>query len=235
MGPSANGGRPPTSRLMPKTNLNFASLNLWRDKTLSPQALSLHLATRAREERNRLIAAGSASPAYDTFVDGRKGATEETVRPDGAIVYQFNVLGQAAQYALNYAVGRSPKDSGDYRKSWFVAVDGKKWTGDLLKIPAGSEVMITNPLPYARKIDVGHMKMRVAPGIVEDTRQAVKRKFKYVLATRTMANLPASLGGGHVLVGRHRKGFRPHARKALRSDTEKNAVMTYPALILTAQ
>jgi hypothetical protein len=221
---------------MPSNALTVArQIRVWRDKTMSPQALSLNLATVAKKTRDALIKTGEAAPAYETFVDGRKGAAEETVRPDGAILYQFNVLGQAAKYALSFAVGRSPKHDGDYKRAWFVAVDGKKWTGDLNDIPAGSEVMVTNPLPYARKIDVGHMKMRVAPGIVEDTRQAVKRKFPTIDAARTMVTIPVQLGGGYVLKGHHRKGFRLHARKALRSDTQKGAAMTYPALILKAR
>lgn len=221
---------------MPSNAVTVArQIRLWRDQTLSPAAASHYLATVARQKRDALIAAGDAAPTYDTYVDGRHGASEDTVRPEGAILYVFNLLGQAATYGLNFARERSPRDSGDYRLAWFVAVDGQRWTGNLNDIPAGSEVMITNPLPYARKIDVGHMKMRVPPGIVEDTRQAVKRKFPTVNSYRTMVTIPASLGGGYILKGHLRRGFRLHARKALRSDTQAGARMTYPALILTTR
>jgi hypothetical protein len=222
---------------MPSNALAVArTIRLWKDATLSPQALSHQLASVARKKRDDLIAEGEASPAYETYVDGRRGAVEETVSPSGAILYVFSLLGQAATFAINFAIARSPVDSGDYKRAWFVVVDGKRWAGDLKDIPPGAvEVMVTNPLPYARKIDVGHMKMRMPPGIVEDMRQAVQRKFPSVRSERTMVNIPTGFGGGYILKGHHRTGFRLHARKALRSDTEAGAQMTYPALILTSK
>ncbi|MBR1005251.1 hypothetical protein JQ560_51900, partial [Bradyrhizobium liaoningense] len=97
-------------------------------------------------------------------------------------------------------------------------------------IPINSTVVLTNNRPYARKIDVGHVRMTVPPGIVEDVRKAVMARFgNFVIAKRTMIPLP----GGYVLKGRFRRGYRPFARTKLRSDTMAGAQMTYPALVLS--
>lgn len=211
------------------------TLRVWADKTIGPAALSANLAKAARHARDDLIRRGDASPTYRTFVDGREGASEETVKPQGAILYRFNTLGLATVFALSYCITRSPVQSGAYKRAWFVAVNGARWTADLNDIPGDAEVMVTNPLPYARKIDVGHMKMSMPPHIVEDARQAVRSKFPVIKAERSLVLIPASLGGGYVLKGRHRLGHRQFARTRLRSDTQKGAQMTYPALILKAR
>lgn len=211
------------------------SIRLFRDRTLSPAGLSHLLATTARNVRDDIIARGEAPNNYLTVVDGRKGASEDTVRPDGAILYQFGIVGLAAQFALGYLIARSPVRDGDYRGAWLVAVDGRKWLGDLNDIPVGSEVMVTNPLPYARKIDVGHMRMSVPHALIEGARQVVRSRFPTVNAERALVTIPAALGGGYILKGRFRRGHRLHARTRLRSDTQAGAEMTYPALILTSR
>ncbi len=208
-------------------------IRLWRDNTLSPQAQSHVLAAVARKRRDELIASRQASPKYETFVDGREGAAEDSVSPNGVILYRFNSLGPAATFGLIFLMSSSPVDDGDYRNSWIVAVNGSKWTGDLDDIPPDAEVMITNPKPYSRKIDVGHMRMSVPHGLVERARQAMRTKYPALQVWRQMVNIPGALGGGYVLKGKFRRGFRKHARKGLRSDTRAGEVMTYPALVFS--
>ncbi len=92
--------------------------------------------------------------------------------------------------------------------------------------------MIVNPEPYARKIDVGGMKMSVPPQIVEDARQAVKRKYPAIEAQRTFVNLPSGLDAGinypvpWILKGRTKK------RGFIRRENRAGMPITYPALVL---
>jgi hypothetical protein len=209
------------------------SIRLFADRTLSPAALSAYLAGAAVVARDNLIAKGEASNAYQTFVDGRKGVPEIQVRPDGSIRYVFSTLGPAAEFAIGYCINRSPAMKGDYRRAWIVIVNGSKYTGDLRDIPSGTEVIITNPLPYARKIEQGHMRMSVPRGIIEEARQQVKKRFPSLTPEKTFITIPRSMGGGYILRGRFRRGFRQMARMKLASDTNRGAVMTYPALLLT--
>lgn len=211
------------------------TIRVFRDQTLSPQAQSKVLAAIARRKRDELIASGDAPPSYTTFVDGVRDAREESVRPDGAIIYQFNVLGLAAAFGFTFLMARSPVDDGEYRASWLVIVNGKKWTTDLDDIPHGAEVMIVNPKPYARKIDAGHMRMRVPPGLIEAARQAIRARYPTLDVWRQFVDVPPSLGGGYVLRGRFRRGFRKAARSRARSDTQAGAIMTYPALVFSVR
>lgn len=205
---------------------------------LLPQAdLSRLFAQAARKLRDDAIAAGYAPQRYATFVDGRPGAPEETVRTDGGgqILYRFGALAEAAAFALAYLRARSPVDSGAYRNAWLVAVDGRKWLGDLADIPMQAEITITNPEPYARKIDVGGMKMSVPPQLIENARQALRAAFPTVKGERAFVNLPSSLAAGinypvpWILKSRgNRNGF-------VRRDNRAGMPITYPALILKAQ
>lgn len=196
---------------------------------IEPQNIQRELARFARSELARAIQEGEGSERYDRYVNGRLGASEDTVVPPGPILYVFHWWREIIEFALQSAVERSPEKSGKYKRSWFVMT-----TGGIIKsfdeIPINSTVILTNNQPYARKIDVGHMQMSVPPGVIEDVKKMVMSKFgNFVTAKRTMIPLP----GGYVLKGRFRKGYRPFARTKLKPDTQAGAQMTYPALVLT--
>jgi hypothetical protein len=225
------------------------TIQVFKDSTLSPQALSHRLAEIAREKRDELIGQGAAPATYETFVDGRRGATEETVKPDGTIFYQFNRLGQAAIYAMDAAVELSPVQSGDFVLGWTVAVDGRPWRGREMDIPANAEVLIVNPLPYARKIEVGAMlRMSVPPGILERVKGRVMARFPTLFAQVTHVHLPSVFGSSkyptpYILRGRQRSVSVAHAARILagggrsvvtnRKDLRAGEQMTYPALSIT--
>ena len=193
------------------------------DRLVPPERRAAAVATMARAARDKLIADGAAPPLYTTFVDGREGAAEETVKPEGTILYRFNVIGLAAAFALEYARARSPVQSGEYRASWFIAVDGRPYTGDVAEIPGDAVVMVTNHAPYHRRIDTGGQR-GIGRKIVEDTRQAVKSRWPLLLVERQFVEIP----DGYILKGGHRarKGRR------LRAASRAGAVMSYPAVVI---
>lgn len=196
---------------------------------IAPENIGKELAAFARSELANAIQEGEGSERYERYVNGRLGAQEETVVPPGPILYVFHWWREIVEFVLQTAVERSPEKSGDYKKSWFIMTPGGV-VKSFDDIPINSTVVLTNNRPYARKIDVGHMRMTVPPGIVEDVRKAVMARFgNFVIAKRTMIPLP----GGYVLKGRFRRGYRPFARTKLRSDTMAGAQMTYPALVLS--
>lgn len=201
------------------------SVALLLDNAIGPAAISARLAQHARTTRDALIAKGEAPPIFETFVDGRQGAREEEVRPEGAILYRFNVLGLAAAFALAYARERSPRLSGEYRASWFVIVDGRPYGGDLAEIPGDATVMVTNHSPYHRKIDTGGQR-GIGKGIVEATRQAVRIRWPALMVDRAFVEIP----GGYVLKGRRRRKGR-----RLRASARAGAVMSYPAVLIRAR
>lgn len=196
---------------------------------IAPQNIARELAQFARDELARSIADGEGSPVYDRYVNGIKDAPESAVVPPGPIVYDFIWWQEIVEYALQYLVERSPVHSGRYKQSWMVLADGSP-IADVRDIPIASTVTIVNDQPYARKIDVGHMRMSVPPFLIEDARQAVNRIFGNIItARRSLIDLPSA----YTLKGYFRRGVRPRARTKLRADTKAGAKMTYPALILS--
>lgn len=196
---------------------------------IAPDQIAKQLAAFARSELAKSISTGEGSERYDKYVNGNLGAEEETVVPPGPVLYVFRWWQEIVEFALQTLVERSPDKSGRYKQSWFVMTPGGR-TKNFADIPINSDVILCNDQPYSRKIDVGHMRMSVPPGVVEDARKAVLSRFgNFVTARRTMIPLP----GGYVLKGRFRRGYRPYARTKLRKDTQAGAQMTYPALVLT--
>lgn len=140
-------------------------VNLIVNRRLSPEAISARLAEFAKQELARHIQ-GGASPEYQRFVDGKRGAPEERVKPNGIIVYRFNLMAIAARMALEELRKRSPRGlTTDRRRmfrpayidSFFLGLNGTfvlarnfnpRTAGDL------SNVVIGNTAPYSRKANV---------------------------------------------------------------------------------
>lgn len=216
--------------------------------TLLPQAERGRLiAAAARGERDALIQAGRASTSYRTLVDGRDGAAEESIKPGGVIIYRFNTLGQAAVFGLAYAVARSPRISGAYRRAWVVVVNGKEWRGDLNDIPPFAEVWIVNSAPYHRRIDTGGQRT-IGRGIAEATRQEVMRRYPNLTVGVSFLNLSGVIGGfqtPYILKGiarsqaerwaAHRRLYGTQTVRVWRKDSAAGQAMTYPAVTLWAK
>ena len=196
---------------------------------IAPENVAKALAAFARTELSSAIQSGEGSDRYEKYVNGRFGAEEETVVPPGPILYVFHWWNEILEFALQSAVERSPNKSGEYRQSWFVMVNSGR-VADFGQIPINSTVILSNDRPYARKIDVGHMKMSVPPGVLEDVRKKVLSRFgNLVNCKRTLITLP----NGYVLKGHFRRGIRQFARRKLQKDTQAGAQLTYPSLVFS--
>jgi hypothetical protein len=106
-------------------------------------------------------------PVPDDFVrivDGVAGALERQAKTDGKIEYHYSRIKLVLEYALEVLRALSPVRSGRYRGRHAVYVGGARLdTLSGWKSRLGASVLITNDAPYARKIEVGAMSMRV-PG-----------------------------------------------------------------------
>lgn len=187
-------------------------LRVFVDRTLSPAAQSRRLAEVAKAERDRLIAAGRASPKYRRWVDGVEGAPEESVRAadGGRIVYRFSVLPAVCAFALSFLINRSPARSSaplnpatgktaHYRDSFYFGVKTREGEGGKF-VPAASfnpraltpnvtEIIIGNSLPYSRKVDVqliGHesLSFSVPPGLFDDAVKAIRARWGDVVEVK---------------------------------------------------
>lgn len=219
------------------------------DASLSPEASAARFAAIARARRDEVIRSGQASERYDTFVDGREGAREETTRPGGAVEYRFNSWGTIIREALLQLALASPMDGGDFVRAWTVAVNGRPWTGDYEDIPLDADVVIVNPLPYARKVEVGAMTLSVPAHPIERARQRLLRTFQNVYFGKTFVFLPSSFatlgyetpyilqGHAHLVsVQQNRRSSAFRQGRAFlmpRRDTEKGQQVNYPALTIS--
>lgn len=219
------------------------------DRTLSPEAISKQFAIIARGHRDAAIARGEAPPDYTTFVDGKQGALEETTRPGGAVVYRFNLMGRVIRRALEEYRKALPEQSGDLADSIVVSVNDKPWLGDYDDVPADAEVMIVATAPYARKVEVGGMAIRVPAHPIERVRKRLQSTFQTMFFGQTFVILPASFSIGgfdtpYILKGQYHgasfiAGRRARAFKAGRlfhapgRSQRGGEQLTYPALTIS--
>lgn len=132
----------------------------------------------AKREHARIMSTDPKPARFTRWVDGRQGAAEETVKPTGVIRYRYHRLEEIVQVAMETLFDLSPVESGEYRMAHTIFVDGvasrnlSAWDGQ-------SPVVILNPLPYSRKIEIGKMKMRV-PGtdhVYEQAEIVLRNRF----------------------------------------------------------
>lgn len=179
------------ARFEREVRIAFGKDALWAD-------IQREVAREARAARDALIASGRFPAAYTTIVNGVRDAREETIRPDGAIVYDGQVLGPAVAFALGFLAQRAPKLTGDYGRSFMVAVsrggaDGRPipmaaFRPDAISADA-TGAFIYSPLPYSRKVDVqlvGSRKLRFSapPGLYDDAARAVRTRYPTLNASR---------------------------------------------------
>jgi hypothetical protein len=219
-------------------------INLQLQKLQPPKFQKEH-ARIAKQVLANGLAKRTDTPEVVRFVDGQKGAPEESVRYGGVIRYELQSLARIAQWALARARELSPVESGAYKEAWFVMAGGAVVSAEA--IPNGVELVLTNDQPYHRKLEMtvnqpggNRTSARLPPGIVERVRQELFREFGRTFVAEIKF---IQLQGGYVLKGRQRlvkakqdgrsSAFRAGRRHlAGRKDTAAGQQMTYPALIL---
>lgn len=114
----------------------------------------------AKREHSRVMAADPKPQRFSRKVDGVAGAREEAVKVGGKIEYSYSRLDAVVQAAMELLFDLSPVLSGEYRNGHTLFVGGAS-VQNLAGWDGVGEVVITNMLPYSRKIEIGKMKMRV--------------------------------------------------------------------------
>lgn len=170
--------------------LAFSRDAIWAD-------VAARTAAFARSDRDAKISAQRFSPIYDTLVNGREGAAEETIQPGGAIVYRAQLLGPAVAAALAELMKRVPRRTGGYAKTFRVAL-GRGEGGypipaaqfdPALVSPEATDAYVFSTADFSRQLDVqiaGNRRIRVMvpPGFFADAAAAVRRRFPTVQAQR---------------------------------------------------
>lgn len=122
----------------------------------SPEERTAEFAAFAREtlaeaeEVNRQVL--GHVPPHRTIVDGREGASEDQVRPDGVIVYEFELISDALIWIGEQLELHSPVKSGRYQKSHVLFADGEEVPHGA-DVPPAAEYVFANVQPYSRKLE----------------------------------------------------------------------------------
>lgn len=189
-------------------------------------AIQRRLVALAKTKNAEVMAADPKPLNYTRWVDGTKDAIEETAKATSVIVYEYNRIGEIAEFARDYLIEVSPDKSGKFKSSWQLIYNGTI-VDRITRFNSGDIILVANDQPYARKIVSGHMHLSVPHNLTERAKREVNRRFgNTVLATDTFV----PLAGGYILKGHFHKGFREHARVRLQKDTQAGAIMNYPAL-----
>lgn len=156
-------------------------------ETLSPAAQSKILAQAARdqlataEQTNQRVL--GRIPPHKTYVDGQAGTNEDRVRPDGTIVYEFELqaemlawIGDQLQQHSPVGGGRDPHP-GLYRASHTLFVDGKEVPlGSSIPMSREGEIVFISTTPYSRKLEQGSSH-QAPDGIYQAVTALARRRF----------------------------------------------------------
>lgn len=201
---------------------------------LSPKAQSAHLARFARQEldrgqqRNR--SALGYLPPHRSFVDGRPEGSLESVRPNGTILFEFELLDTALAMIGEMLVRNSPVRSGRFQASHALFADGVEVEPGKVPPNAG-EYAFVNAQPYTRKIERG-LSPQAPDGVYEVTAVLAARRYGNIARIRFgFRSLPAGAVGGWAQT----RSARALAQRVRGGDPAKHTewLTRQPAVIVT--
>lgn len=148
-----------TSRVDP-LNLDY---NLILDDTLSDKAISQAFAEAAGQIIEDAKAQNQSVlgkvPPYTVAVDGRIGAPLDSVRPDGQVFVEFELVFEAIEWIGEMLKQYSPYRSGRYQSSHVLLADNQAVDEGAVP-PLAETYSWVNLQPYARKIERGLSSQR---------------------------------------------------------------------------
>jgi hypothetical protein len=129
---------------------------------LSPAAMRATLAGFARDALAEAQATNrstlGAEPRYETFVDGRKGGTLESVQPNGVIVFEFDLVRDVVAWITEQLDAHSPFKTGRYKRSHTIFADGVQVDGPKSIAPDAREIIFVPSVAHARRLEHGWSK-----------------------------------------------------------------------------
>ena len=176
-------------------------LELFMKEDLGPKARSAMLAAFAAEaiaeaaQQNAKVL--GRVPPYDVYVDGREGAPLTSVKPEGTIRAEFQLVNEALAWIATQLQMHSPVRTGRYAKSHELFADGVD-TENPNAAPPAAEYVFLNIQPYARKIERGQSP-QAPDGVYQAVATLAQRRFGNV-AKITFSYRTAI--GGDIIGGR---------------------------------
>jgi hypothetical protein len=118
-------------------------------------------------------------PPVDIYVDGNLGVALDRVQPTGVIHAEFKVAGVMLQWIFENLVRNSPVGpdiGGHYYQQHLLYADGQQVNPEG-EIPAATEYVFINAMPYARKLETGSSS-KAPNGVYQVVATLAQREFR---------------------------------------------------------
>lgn len=123
---------------------------------LSPEAQSAAFADFAEQALADAEATDASvlgyTPTHTTFVDGSETEDLTSVRPNGTIVFVFDIVGDALLTIYQMLLDHAPDLTGQFKESIKLYADGTE-VDPKGEIPAAAQYTFLSGVAYARKIE----------------------------------------------------------------------------------
>lgn len=162
---------------------------------LSPEAKSRAFAAFARQgleaEQAKQRAFSGRELPFEQYVDGRQGAPLESVRPNGVIMFEFELVLDVLRWIGDMLVQNSPVLTGRYQDSHVMFADGVQVDIDTAPgmVPPAQEYVFLNVQPYARLIELGWSD-QTPDGVYQGVASMAQRRFGNVAKIRFTYRVP---------------------------------------------
>jgi len=128
--------------------------------------------TEAKEHNKKVL---GVVPPHEIYVDGVEGAPLSSVRPDGTIRAEFELVLEALAWINTQLQIHSPVLTGRYAKSHELFADGVD-TENPNAAPPAEEYVFMNIQPYARKLERG-LSPQAPDGVYQAVATLAQRRF----------------------------------------------------------
>jgi hypothetical protein len=150
------------------------------DDALGPRARSRILAefaqTTFQEADDRNTRALGRRARSRRFVDGREGAPISGVRPDGVVVFEWDLAREAAIWIGEQLVIHSPFRTGTYERSHRMFIDGREVSPGTSIFGGVGEIVFLPLADYARPIERGESS-QAPEGVYQVVAALARRRF----------------------------------------------------------
>lgn len=167
--------------------LTFRQASVQMRSRLTGEERRKELATLAKEAVSQVTMMNRAAIGYDVgrkiIVDGREGASIDSVKIGGTVVALFAVHEAAVDFAWETLAGLSPvdmrPDADDivFRDRHLMLVNGVEVGPPPVKIEPDDVVTFVNLLPYARRLEKGWSKKQAPDGVYEVASAIIRARF----------------------------------------------------------
>lgn len=193
-------------------------------------------------------------PDFDAYANTPGNPALQTVKLPGPVVYSYDYRREIVEVALGALIRSSPVESGEYVASHMIFVNGAQVERLPDPLPRAAVVMIANPVPYSRRLEVGKTKsgrdfvLQVEPRIYERVAKgvliprfgnAVRIRFIYTQlpgAYKAVGGLSShyqttAFGGGRHLSKKALQGILHRRRRDQRGEVVRAPAIVFESYV----